>query len=252
MKKLFKYWKNRPQTRQGWIDLYVSYLKRIPERQYFPIFVLLSLYFVVPYSEFVVTALIPLYFIFEKQVRWICSKIPMPGWLRIGGSVIFFLVMIDDYLFYFALMALAAWSIKQVNKENLDAAIEISKLFGLSEVGIDFISNDVSEPWYKNGAAFNEVNVAPLLGGGEISRGYIPIAIFFLFLPRVICSFSWMAIISLILERKFSSNISGDSLAIEYSVYFSLKYFLKSNVSIFLISYKYVNFIILLIFLNIL
>ena len=63
---------------------------------------------------------------------------------------------------------------KQVNKENLDAAIEISKLFGLSEVGIDFISNDVSEPWYKNGGAFNEVNVAPLLGGGEISRGYIP------------------------------------------------------------------------------
>jgi hypothetical protein len=42
----------------------------------------------------------------------------MPGWLRIGGSVIFFLVMIDDYLFYFALMALAAWSIKQLNKEK--------------------------------------------------------------------------------------------------------------------------------------
>jgi hypothetical protein len=118
MKKLFKYWKNRPRTRKGWIDLYVSYLKRIPERQYFPIFVLLSLYFVVPYSEFVVTALIPLYFTFEKQVRWICSKIPMPDYLRIGGSVIFFLVMIDDYLFYFALMALAAWSVNQVNKEK--------------------------------------------------------------------------------------------------------------------------------------
>jgi hypothetical protein len=114
--KLIKYWKNRPRTRQGWIDLYVSYLKRIPERQYFPIFVLLSLYFVVPYSEFVVTALIPLYFIFEKQVRWVCSKIPMPDYLRIGGSVIFFLVMIDDYLFYFAIMAFAAWSAKQVNK----------------------------------------------------------------------------------------------------------------------------------------
>ncbi len=118
MKKLFKRWKNRPRTRQGWIDLYISYLKRIPERQYFPIFVLLSLYFVVPYSEFVVTALIPLYFIFEKQVRWVCGKIPMPDYLRIGGSVIFFLVMIDDYLFYFALMALAVWSVKQVNKEK--------------------------------------------------------------------------------------------------------------------------------------
>jgi hypothetical protein len=116
MKKLFKRWKNRPRTRQGWIDLYVSYLKRIPERQYFPIFVLLSLYFVVPYSEFIVTALIPLYFIFEKQVRWFFSKIPMPDYLRIGGSVIFFLVMIDDYLFYFAIMAFAAWSAKQLKK----------------------------------------------------------------------------------------------------------------------------------------
>jgi hypothetical protein len=116
MKKLFKRWKNRPRTRQGWIDLYVSYLKRIPERQYFPIFVLLSLYFVVPYSEFVVTALIPLYFLFEKQVRWFFSKIPMPDYLRIGGSVIFFLVMIDDYLFYFAIMAFAAWSAKQLKK----------------------------------------------------------------------------------------------------------------------------------------
>jgi hypothetical protein len=116
MKNLFKLWKNRSKTCQEWINLYVSYLKRIPERQYFPIFVLLSLYFVVPYSEFVVTALIPLYFIFEKQVRWIFSKIPMPSWLRVGASVIFFLVMIDDYLFYFALMALVVWSIRQVKK----------------------------------------------------------------------------------------------------------------------------------------
>ncbi len=59
MKGIAKFWKNRPHTRQGWIDLYVSYLKRIPERHYFPIFVILSLYFVVPYSEFVVTALAP-------------------------------------------------------------------------------------------------------------------------------------------------------------------------------------------------
>jgi|688.fasta_scaffold95625_6 hypothetical protein len=118
MKQLIKRWKKRPKTRQGWIDLYVSYLKRIPERQYFPIFILLSLYFVIPYSEFVVTALIPLYFIFEKQVRWVCNKIPMPDYLRIGGSVIFFLVMIDDYLFYFALISIIVWSAKQVNKNK--------------------------------------------------------------------------------------------------------------------------------------
>jgi hypothetical protein len=44
----------------------------------------------------------------------------MPDYLRIGGSVVFFLVMIDDYLFYFAIMALAAWSAKQVKKSKSD------------------------------------------------------------------------------------------------------------------------------------
>ncbi len=100
------------------IDLYVSYLKRIPERHYFPIFVILSLYFVVPYSEFVVTALAPLYFIFEKQVRWVASKLPLPNYLRVGGAIIFFIVMMDDYLLYFALIALIAWSAKQVKKRK--------------------------------------------------------------------------------------------------------------------------------------
>jgi cyanophycin synthetase len=62
----------------------------------------------------------------------------------------------------------------QVHKDNLEAATQISRLFGLSEVGIDFISENISDPWYMNGGVFNEVNVAPLLGGGPISRGYIP------------------------------------------------------------------------------
>ena len=118
MKKLIKYWKSRPLTRKGWIDLYISYLKRIPERHYFPIFVILSLYFVVPYSEFVVTAISPIYFIFEKQVRWVAEILPLPNYLRIGGSIIFFLVMIDDYLFYFAIIAFLYWSAKQVKKPD--------------------------------------------------------------------------------------------------------------------------------------
>ena len=118
MKKLIKYWKSRPLTRKGWIDLYVSYLKRIPDRHYFPIFAILSLYFVVPYSEFVVTAIAPIYFIFEKQVRWVAEILPLPNYLRIGGSIIFFLVMIDDYLFYFAIIAFLYWSAKQVKKPD--------------------------------------------------------------------------------------------------------------------------------------
>ena len=118
MRKLIKYWKSRPLTRKGWFDLYVSYLKRIPERHYFPIFAILSLYFVVPYSEFVVTAIAPIYFIFEKQVRWVAEILPLPNYLRIGGSIIFFLVMIDDYLFYFAIIAFLYWSAKQVKKPD--------------------------------------------------------------------------------------------------------------------------------------
>ena len=96
------------------IKKYVSLISKIPERHYFPIFVIISLYFVVPYSEFVVTALAPLYFVFEKQIRGLFSKLPIPEYIRYGGSLIFFLVMIDDYLFYFAIIAFAIWSSKQV------------------------------------------------------------------------------------------------------------------------------------------
>ena len=39
------------------IHKYVKLAAKIPERHYWPIFIFLSLYFVVPYSEFVVTAL---------------------------------------------------------------------------------------------------------------------------------------------------------------------------------------------------
>ena len=117
---MIKYWKSRPRTRKGWVDLYVSYLKRIPQRHYFPIFVMLSLYFVVPYSEFVVTALIPIYFFFEKQVRWVAVILPLPNYVRVGCALIFFLVMIDDYLFYFAIMAFIVWSRRQVKERGED------------------------------------------------------------------------------------------------------------------------------------
>ena len=118
VKKLKRKWSNRPRTRKGWIDLYVSYLKRIPERHYWPIFVILSLYFVVPMSEITVTLAAILFFKFENRIRPLIAKLvtPLPDWLRYGGSIIFFLVMIDDTLFYFALIALAFWSSKQVQK----------------------------------------------------------------------------------------------------------------------------------------
>jgi len=122
IKALKRKWSNRPRTRKEWIALYVSYLKRIPERQYWPIFIILSLYFVVPMSEITVTLGALLYFKFEKRVRPVIEKLTkrLPDWLRYGGSIIFFLVMIDDTLFYFALIALAFWSSKQVEKSNRD------------------------------------------------------------------------------------------------------------------------------------
>lgn len=58
--------------------------------------------------------------------------------------------------------------------DNLSAAIAAAKLFGLDIAGIDVISPDITKPWYENSAIINEVNFAPLFGGGEISRSHIP------------------------------------------------------------------------------
>ena len=61
-----------------------------------------------------------------------------------------------------------------IHPNNVRAAIQATKLFGLQVAGIDIISQDISKPWHSNGAIINEVNHAPLLGGGAISRSYIP------------------------------------------------------------------------------
>ena len=96
-------------------------IKKIPERHYFPIFVIVSLYFIVPMSEIVVTLGAILYFKFETKVRPVIGRLTkrLPNWLTYGGSVLFFIVMIDDTLFYFALIALAFWSSKKVRKKTV-------------------------------------------------------------------------------------------------------------------------------------
>ena len=103
------------------IAKYVSLIQKIPERHYWPIFLFLSLYFIVPMSEITVTLTAILYFKFEKKIAPVVGKLTkrLPNWLKFGGSVIFFLVMIDDTLFYFALIALAFWSSKQVRKKTV-------------------------------------------------------------------------------------------------------------------------------------
>lgn len=60
-----------------------------------------------------------------------------------------------------------------MHPENLRIALQAAKLAGLSNAGIDILSEDIAKPWAENGAIINEVNYAPLLGGGEISRSHL-------------------------------------------------------------------------------
>lgn len=61
----------------------------------------------------------------------------------------------------------------RIHPENRSIAIRAAELFGLQVAGIDIITPDIAVPWFDNGAIINEVNFAPLLGGGDISRRQI-------------------------------------------------------------------------------
>ena len=60
-----------------------------------------------------------------------------------------------------------------IHPENVRVARRAAEIFALDVAGVDIISPDITRPWHENGAIINEVNFAPLLGGHEISRGYI-------------------------------------------------------------------------------
>ena len=62
----------------------------------------------------------------------------------------------------------------QVHPDNEEVAIRAARLFGLQVAGVDIICSDISTPWHECDAIINEVNYAPLFGGGEISRRAIP------------------------------------------------------------------------------
>ena len=102
------------------LDKYFNLIKKVDERHYWPLFIFLSCYFVVPYSEFVITALIILYFKFEGAFRRIGGRLikPFPEWIRFGGSTIFFLVMLDDTLAYLSIIAIGIWTNRQLKKEK--------------------------------------------------------------------------------------------------------------------------------------
>ena len=111
------------------LDKYFNLIKKVDERHYWPLFIFLSCYFVVPYSEFVITALIILYFKFESAFRRIGKRLirPFPEWIRIGGSTIFFLVMLDDTLAYLSVIAVAMWSNRELKKRNKKEQEELNK-----------------------------------------------------------------------------------------------------------------------------
>ncbi|MBU3695085.1 MAG: hypothetical protein FGM40_09740 [Rhodocyclaceae bacterium] len=60
-----------------------------------------------------------------------------------------------------------------IHPHNLAAALEAVAQMNLEVAGVDIISRDIAQPWHVNGAVINEVNYAPLLGGGDISRKYL-------------------------------------------------------------------------------
>ena len=103
---------------------YVRLLRKIPPRHYWSIFVFLSLYFVVPYSEITVTVAAILYYKFERNISPFIQKITsrIPDWIRFGGRFLFFLVMINDTLLYVVLIAAAFWSRKQVLQDEKERA----------------------------------------------------------------------------------------------------------------------------------
>ena len=43
---------------------------------------------------------------------------PFPEWIRIGGSTIFFLVMLDDTLADLSIIAIGIWSNRELKKRN--------------------------------------------------------------------------------------------------------------------------------------
>ena len=61
-----------------------------------------------------------------------------------------------------------------VHPENARVAVQAARVLGLAMAGVDLITTDISVPWFANGAIINEINYAPLLGGAEISRSYLP------------------------------------------------------------------------------
>ena len=61
---------------------------------------------------------------------------------------------------------------EDVHQDNIKLAIEVAELFSLDIAGIDFISENISQSWLKNGAVICEVNAMPQIGGAKADEIY--------------------------------------------------------------------------------
>jgi len=50
---------------------------------------------------------------------------------------------------------------KQIHPANAELAIAATRLLGLTVAGVDFITDDIAQPWHVNGAVINEINFNP-------------------------------------------------------------------------------------------
>jgi len=57
-----------------------------------------------------------------------------------------------------------------IHPDNIDLAIRAAKIFGITIIGVDIITTDITKPWYETGAIINEVNLAPYFALGENSQ----------------------------------------------------------------------------------
>ncbi len=54
-----------------------------------------------------------------------------------------------------------------IHPDNIQLAIQATRLLRLNVAGVDLMSTDVRIPWHQNGAALNEINCVPYLSGSS-------------------------------------------------------------------------------------
>lgn len=62
----------------------------------------------------------------------------------------------------------------RVHPSILDIAVRATDLLGLSVAGVDLVTTDIAQPWWRTGAGIIEINSMPELGAGPISLARVP------------------------------------------------------------------------------